>query len=55
MQRTMPWNETTRKQYTRISRRYGSDLTDAEWEVLAPLLPPLSRRGRPVGSICGRS
>ena len=42
----MPWNETTRKQYTRVSRRYGSDLTDAEWEVLAPLPPP-ARRGRP--------
>ena len=43
----MPWNETPRKQYTRVSRRYGSDLTDAEWEVRAPLLPPPSRRGRP--------
>ena len=27
----MPWNETTRKQYSRKTERYESDLTDAEW------------------------
>lgn len=26
---------------------YPTDLTDAQWAVLAPLLPPPSRRGRP--------
>ena len=26
---------------------YDSDLTDAQWSVLEPLLPPPSRRGRP--------
>jgi hypothetical protein len=26
---------------------YVTDLTDAEWEVLRPLLEPRSRRGRP--------
>ena len=26
---------------------YDSDLTDAQWNVLEPLLPPPSRRGRP--------
>ncbi len=43
----MPWNETTRKQHARNTGRYESDLTDAEWELLEPLLPPPSRRGRP--------
>lgn len=43
----MPWNETTRKQYSRKTARYESDLTDAEWALLQPLLPPPSRRGRP--------
>ena len=26
---------------------YDSDLTDAQWSVLEPMLPPPSRRGRP--------
>ena len=30
----MPWNETTRKQYSRETGRYESDLTDAEWALL---------------------
>lgn len=28
------------------SQKYPSDLTDAEWAVLAPLLPPEPKRGR---------
>ena len=28
-------------------KRYPTDLTDGEWEVLQPLLPPPSKRGRP--------
>jgi len=28
-------------------KRYPTDMTDAEWEVLQPLLPPPSKRGRP--------
>jgi len=27
--------------------RYPTDLTDAQWEVLAPLIPPPKRGGRP--------
>ena len=27
---------------------YPSDLSDAEWELLEPLLPPPQRRGRPL-------
>lgn len=28
-------------------RRYGSDTSDAQWRILAPLLPPAPRTGRP--------
>ncbi len=43
----MPWNETTRQQYTRASDRFETDLTDAEWQLVEPLLPPPSKMGRP--------
>ncbi len=43
----MPWNETTRKQYSRKMERYESDLTDAGWTLPDPLLPPSRRLGRP--------
>ncbi len=43
----MPWNETTRKQYIRKTERYESDLTDAEWALLDPLLPSSCRLDRP--------
>jgi len=41
------WTPTTRAQHSRVGLRYGSDLTDAEWAVLEPLLPPACGRGRP--------
>lgn len=41
------WTETTRAQHDRAQLRYGSDLTDHEWELLAPLLPPPAETGRP--------
>ena len=40
------WTPATRAQHTRDELRYGSDLTDAEWAVLAPLLPPPCKTGR---------
>ena len=43
----MPWTEITRPQYLRAARRYASDLTDGEWEPLAPFMPEPSRLGRP--------
>ena len=48
----MPWDDITRKQHKRDHLRYPSDLTDAEWAVVAPLIPP-ARRGRPAISRCG--
>jgi transposase len=47
METTMAWTEITRLQYRRDGLRYASDLTDPEWALLAPLLPPPSRLGRP--------
>jgi transposase len=46
----MAWTEITRLQYRREGLRYASDLTDAEWALLAPLMPAASRLGRPRGT-----
>jgi Transposase and inactivated derivatives len=39
--------DTTRAQYAREWVTLPSDLTDAEWSVLEPLLPPAFLIGRP--------
>ena len=41
------WTPTTREQHNRKALRYQTDLTDAEWAVIAPHLPPVYRTGRP--------
>jgi putative transposase len=43
----MPWTEITRAQYRRAGLRYASDLTDGEWALLEPFMPPRSTVGRP--------
>lgn len=40
------WTAITRAQHRRDALRFPSDLTDAEWAVLEPLLPAPSRVGR---------
>lgn len=47
MEITMAWTETARRQYERRNSRYASDLTDAEWSVLEPLMPLPRPLGRP--------
>ena len=42
----MVWTEATRARYRRDEGRYASDVTDAEWAVIAPLLPGRAARGR---------
>ena len=42
----MAWTETTRARYERHSGRYASDLTDQEWGLIAPFLPPPKTTGR---------
>jgi len=41
------WTDITREKHARKGLRYSSDLTDAEWAVLEPLLPARSKLGRP--------
>ena len=41
------WTEITRPKYQRAGRRYASDLTDAEWRLIEPFMPPVRRLGRP--------
>jgi hypothetical protein len=41
------WTPTTRRQHSRIVTRYQTDLTDAEWRVIARHLPKPSVTGRP--------
>ena len=43
----MAWTETTRREHDRSSLRYASDVTDAEWDIIEPLMPPPSKVGRP--------
>lgn len=43
----MVWTEITRPKYLRVGVRYATDLTDAEWLIVAPFMPPRSRLGRP--------
>ena len=40
------WTSENRPRYNRDKQRYPSDLTDAEWEHIAPLIPPARRGGR---------
>jgi transposase len=43
----MPWDDIARRDYARPGLRYASDLTDREWAVIEPFLPPPRRIGRP--------
>jgi transposase len=43
----MPWTETARIEYRRKSKRYSSDMTEREWAVIEPFMPPANRQGRP--------
>ena len=43
----MAWTETTRLHYRREALRYASDLTNAEWALIAPFLPSAGKVGRP--------
>jgi transposase len=40
------WTEENRPRYNRDKLRYPSDLTDEEWAVIKPLIPPSKRGGR---------
>jgi len=40
------WTEEQRARHAPRGRRYPSDLTDAEWALIAPFIPPPRSRGR---------
>ena len=40
------WTPDTRAEHDRDDLRYPSDLTDAEWQVVAPMFPPPATTGR---------
>ena len=40
------WTTENRRAYERSGLRYPSDLTDAEWALVAPLIRPAKRGGR---------
>lgn len=41
------WTPATRRQHSREHLRYETDLTDAEWELIAPAMPSPATTGRP--------
>jgi transposase len=43
------WTEDNRKHYDRKGLRYPSDMMDAEWALIEPLIPPEKRHGRHRG------
>ena len=40
------WTTKNRRRYDRDNLRYPSDLTDEEWSLVEPLIPPAKRGGR---------
>jgi transposase len=40
------WTTENRARYNRDQLRYPSDVTEEEWAVIAPLIPPARRGGR---------
>src|SRR3954465_3587699 len=43
--RAVMWTPENRPKYDRSKLRYPSDLTDEEWAIIAPLIPPAKRGG----------
>ena len=39
------WTTENRHRYDRDNLRYPSDLTDSEWQLIKPLIPPAKRGG----------
>lgn len=40
------WTSTNRPRHNRDKLRYPSDLTDEEWALIEPLIPPAKHGGR---------
>jgi len=48
------WTVEYRPRYDRSSLRYPSDLTDAEWSLISPLISPLESGSRNLRSMGGQ-
>lgn len=51
---TLVWTATTRAQHRRDGLRFASDVTDTEWAVIEPLLPPPSKVGPRIVTLTWR-
>jgi putative transposase len=47
MEESIPWDDIARAEHNRDHLRFPSDLTDPEWALIAPMIPPSKRGGRP--------
>lgn len=47
------WTDKNRWRYDRPGLRYPSDLTDAEWRLVEPLIPP-AKQGGGKRTVCMR-
>ena len=42
----MTWTDIARQEHSRKGLRYSSDMTDREWSLAEPFIPPAKRGGR---------
>ena len=42
----MAWTDIARREHSRAGLRYPSDMTDREWALAAPFIPPAKTGGR---------
>ena len=42
----MTWTGIARQEHSRKGLRYSSDMTDREWSLAEPFIPPAKRGGR---------
>ncbi len=42
----MAWTDIARREHSRVGLRYPTDMTDEEWALLAPFIPPAKTGGR---------
>ena len=48
------WTTENRGRYDRSKLRYPSDLTDEEWALIEPLIPPAKQRRQQADGRCAR-
>ncbi len=51
----MPWNQATQEEYKRNWKELETTLTGGEWQLIEPLLPAPSPKGRPRTTDQGRT